>query len=417
MKFYFIGIKGSGMSSLASLLKQDGNEVIGKDVEKYIYTQKELQKKGIPVLSLEDRSYLNGNYYVVVGHDFYKEELVNELKNHNIDFSEYNEFISNYLKNNLIRITGTNGKTTLTGMLAKGSKNASFLRGDGVSFRAKKEKYFFLEACEYKEHFLKYKPNFAIITNITYDHVDYFKTKEEYDSAFIKFASKADKVLVNYQYKDIIDNENTYTYGLDKRADFYAKDYETTPFGIKGVVYYKGLKLIDFNFKNIFGEHLIEDVVATFAYYYLQQEDLQIVKRNLESFSMPNKRFNITNLKNIAIINDYAHQPEQINADFKTINKMYKNYIKVALFRPDRISRIKYFYNDFINSLNQFDEVYLVDDEKNTFKVILESMCDKKIKMYNRQNFKIYKNKKCVYCFMSSKNMDFIIKDLKKAIS
>ena len=177
------------------------------------------------------------------------------------------------------------------------------------------------------------------------------------------------------------------------------------------------MKLIDFNFKNIFGEHLIEDVVATFAYYYLQQEDLQIVKRNLESFSMPNKRFNITNLKNIAIINDYAHQPEQINADFKTINKMYKNYIKVALFRPDRISRIKYFYNDFINSLNQFDEVYLVDDEKNTFKVILESMCDKKIKMYNRQNFKIYKNKKCVYCFMSSKNMDFIIKDLKKAIS
>ena len=126
MKFYFIGIKGSGMSSLASLLKQDGNEVIGKDVEKYIYTQKELQKKGIPVLSLEDRSYLNGNYYVVVGHDFYKEELVNELKNHNIDFSEYNEFISNYLKNNLICITGTNGKTTLTGMLAKGSKNASF---------------------------------------------------------------------------------------------------------------------------------------------------------------------------------------------------------------------------------------------------------------------------------------------------
>lgn len=239
MKFYFIGIKGSGMSSLASLLKQDGNEVIGKDVEKYIYTQKELQKKGIPVLSLEDRSYLNGNYYVVVGHDFYKEELVNELKNHNIDFSEYNEFISNYLKNNLICITGTNGKTTLTGMLAKGSKNASFLRGDGVSFRAKKEKFFFLEACEYKEHFLKYKPNFAIITNITYDHVDYFKTKEEYDSAFIKFASKADKVLVNYQYKDIIDNENTYTYGLDKRADFYAKDYETTPFGIKGVVYYK----------------------------------------------------------------------------------------------------------------------------------------------------------------------------------
>lgn len=45
MKFYFIGIKGSGMSSLASLLKQDGNEVIGKDVEKYIYTQKELQKR------------------------------------------------------------------------------------------------------------------------------------------------------------------------------------------------------------------------------------------------------------------------------------------------------------------------------------------------------------------------------------
>jgi UDP-N-acetylmuramate--alanine ligase len=47
-----------------------------------------------------------------------------------------------------------------------------------------------IEACEHKEHFLEYTPSVLVITNIEYDHADYFKTPESYIEAFQKMISK-----------------------------------------------------------------------------------------------------------------------------------------------------------------------------------------------------------------------------------
>ena len=57
MKYYFIGIKGSGMSALAILMKEKGNDVRGSDVEEYIFTEEELKRKGIDILSFNENNF------------------------------------------------------------------------------------------------------------------------------------------------------------------------------------------------------------------------------------------------------------------------------------------------------------------------------------------------------------------------
>src|SRR5574344_1906814 len=116
MNYYLIGIKGSGMASLAKVLKSAGHNVVGSDIDDYIYTQDSL--KDFNIYHLDSKEYLKADY-VIIGHNFYTEELCQELKENNINYSEYNVFLSNYLKNrNLVSICGSHGKTTLTSMLA-----------------------------------------------------------------------------------------------------------------------------------------------------------------------------------------------------------------------------------------------------------------------------------------------------------
>ncbi|MDN8902017.1 Mur ligase family protein, partial [Staphylococcus aureus] len=65
-----------------------------------------------------------------------------------------------------------------TGLLShvmNGDKKTSFLIGDGTGMVLPESDYFAFEACEYRRHFLSYKHDYAIMTNIDFDHTDYFK--------------------------------------------------------------------------------------------------------------------------------------------------------------------------------------------------------------------------------------------------
>ena len=71
-----------------------------------------------------------------------------------------------------------------------------YLIGDGTGEMPKDSRYFVLESCEYQRHFLAYKPEYAIITNIELDHVDYYKDMEDYCDAFEAFANQIQKGVV-----------------------------------------------------------------------------------------------------------------------------------------------------------------------------------------------------------------------------
>src|SRR5699024_9958122 len=121
------------------------------------------------------------------------EEIVraNEL---GLDVIRYHNFIGDFINDyTSIAITGSHGKTSTTGLLSHvlgGIQPTSYLIGDGTGFGREDADFFVLEACEYRRHFLAYSPDYAIITNIDFDHPDYYHDIKDVFSAFEEFASQ-----------------------------------------------------------------------------------------------------------------------------------------------------------------------------------------------------------------------------------
>lgn len=193
--YYFIGIKGSGMASLATILYDLGYEVAGSDIDKYIFIEDELRKRNIPIYSFDKKNIQDG-YHVIIGNAFNEtnEEVKAAKENPNVITHTYYDFLGHLMEKYVsIGIAGTHGKTTTTGMayhLFKEFDKTSVLIGDGTGHAIKDSKYFIAETCEYQDHFLHYYPNYAVINNIELDHVDYFPNIESYTASFEKFANQ-----------------------------------------------------------------------------------------------------------------------------------------------------------------------------------------------------------------------------------
>lgn len=117
-------------------------------------------------------------------------EMGLEVKRYHIFLGE---FMSQYTS---VAVTGAHGKTSTTGLLShvmNGDQKTSFLIGDGTGMGLPDSSYFAFEACEYRRHFLSYYPDYAIMTNIDFDHPDYFKDLQDVTNAFQEMASNVKK--------------------------------------------------------------------------------------------------------------------------------------------------------------------------------------------------------------------------------
>ena len=200
--YYFIGIKGTGMSALAVILKQLDNTVSGSDVDKHFFTEEELIKNNIPfyVYNADNIDKLNKDITIIKGASIKDDniELV-RAKELELKILEYNEMVGILTDNfKTICVAGCHGKTTTTNMLALALRDAgvNYLIGDGTGSALRENQYFALEACEYQRHFLAYHSYYAIITNIDLDHVDYYKDINDVIDAYTSYANNASKMVI-----------------------------------------------------------------------------------------------------------------------------------------------------------------------------------------------------------------------------
>ncbi|MBQ1567901.1 MAG: UDP-N-acetylmuramate--alanine ligase, partial [Erysipelotrichaceae bacterium] len=176
--YYFIGIKGTGMASLAVMLHDLGNEVCGSDQPKHFFTEDELVKRNITILPFDENN-IKPEYTVIIGNAFLEDfpEVIRARKL--CRCYRYHEFLGELMKNyKSISICGSHGKTTTTTMaktVVGRFKNTGYLIGDGEGYLSKDSEYLCVESDEFRRHFISYYPEYAIITNIEIDHVDYFK--------------------------------------------------------------------------------------------------------------------------------------------------------------------------------------------------------------------------------------------------
>ncbi|PNH24025.1 UDP-N-acetylmuramate--L-alanine ligase [Staphylococcus haemolyticus] len=366
--YHFVGIKGAGMSSLAQIMHDLGHEVQGSDIEKYVFTEVALKNKGIKILPFNADNIEKG-MVVIQGNAFpdTHEEIVkaHDLK---LDVIRYHDFLGHVIDQyTSVAVTGAHGKTSTTGLLShvmNGDKKTSFLIGDGTGMGLPASDYFAFEACEYHRHFLSYHPDYAIMTNIDFDHPDYFKDIDDVASAFQSMAHNVKKAIIAWGDDDHLRQLKAdvpiYYYGLNKNDDIYADNIQITDKGTQFDVYVNG-EYYDQFLSPQYGDHNIQNALAVIAISYLEKMDVNNIKEALETFGGVKRRFNETNVSNQVLVDDYAHHPREISATIETARKKYPNKDIVAVFQPHTFSRTQAFLDEFATSLSKADHVYLCE--------------------------------------------------------
>lgn len=366
-KYYFVGIKGSGMSSLAQVLYDLGNEIIGYDDNKnHAYTQDELEKRNIKIYY--ETPVLDKDTIVVrtsAVRDNHK-EIVN-ARNLGLKLKEYFELLGELTdKYKTIAISGCHGKTTTTALLShifSETVGCSYIIGDGTGVADKNSNLFFIEACEYCRHFLNYHPTYTIITNIELDHVDYYKDFDDYKSAFQKFADQTKDVVIAWgDSKDIrsLDLKNKLYYGFNDNNDIVCKNLKLKETGSEFDVYIKGELYYHFDLP-LLGEHMVLNSLAVITVCYLEGLDKNAIKEEIHTFKGAKRRFVENFIGDVVTVDDYAHHPTEVAATIKAARQKYPNKEVIAVFKPNTYSRTKELYKDFIESLDLADKAYVTD--------------------------------------------------------
>ncbi|MDS3918291.1 UDP-N-acetylmuramate--L-alanine ligase [Staphylococcus hominis] len=366
--YHFVGIKGAGMSSLAQIMHDLGHEVQGSDIEKYVFTEGALKNKGIKILPFSVDNIHEG-MVVIQGNAFpdAHEEIVraHELK---LDVIRYHDFLGQVINQyTSVAVTGAHGKTSTTGLLShvmNGDKKTSFLIGDGTGMGLPGSDYFAFEACEYRRHFLSYHPDYAIMTNIDYDHPDYFKNIDDVASAFQEMANNVKKAIIAWGDDEHLRNLKAdvpiYYYGLSKNDDVYADNIQITENGTQFDVYING-EYYDQFLTPQYGNHNIQNALAVITISYLEKMDVNNIKEALETFGGVKRRFNETFVSKQVLVDDYAHHPREISATIETARKKYPNKDVVAVFQPHTFSRTQAFLDEFADALSKADHVFLCE--------------------------------------------------------
>lgn len=339
-KFHLIGIKGTGMSALASILYDLGCEVTGSDVEEDFFTSKKLKEKEIPI-SVFDRANITDDR-IYIASSCYKDENpeVNEVKKRNLPFYYYHQFIEHYFRNPKIGVSGAHGKTTTTSMIAKffEDKDIAYLIGDGTGAGKKDYRYFIFEACEYKDHFLNYTYDYLVINNIDHDHPDYFKTVDDVLDSFQKAAARAEHLIINNDNELCrkINHPHKTTFGMGE-ADISGKIMEEHPNGYMVEVSIFGTAhqyYLPFP-----GLHMIYNFLGSLAVCVLNGIDPDTIQGKLLSYRRPSRRMEEYFYYDNVLIDDYAHHPTEIRMCINAIRQKYPTKDLVIIFQPHTYSR------------------------------------------------------------------------------
>lgn len=421
--YYFIGIKGAGMSALAVIMKKLGNIVSGSDIGKHFFTEEGLIQNNIPFYEYNENN-IKEDYIIIKGASI-KEDNVELIKAKELSLKiyEYNEMVAELTKQfKTICIAGCHGKTTTTNMfsLALKDRGVSYLIGDGTGTANIDDKYFALESCEYKRHFLLYQPYYAVITNIDLDHVDYYKDMSDIIDAYTSYANNATKKIIAYgddpYTRKMKVNKPIIFFGTEENNDVRAINIEYKESGISFDVENYG----HFDLP-LYGKHQLLDALAVISVCIEEKIPKEEVEGNLKNFTGAKRRFTETIVGNNILIDDYAHHPNEVNATIEAIKQKYPDKKIVIIFQPHTFTRTKEFYKDLITVFNKADASFILDihparERQEDYPEITSNLIIDEVNNGYHINLdeadKLSKYDNTVFAFMSPNDISKLEKDL-----
>lgn len=366
--YHMVGIKGSGMSALAQLLQDMGHKVQGEDGETYYFTQVPLEQRGIPFYAF-GKAPLAAGMKVIVSNAYGPDHpAVARCREAGLEVEWYHHFLGKFMGGFVsIAVTGSHGKTTTTGMLSHALSAAvptSCLIGDGTGKGVPDARIFVFESCEYKRHFLAYRPEIAVITNIDFDHPDYYSDMDDVRSAFEEMASRVGHKLIvcgdDPQVRQLRTDKELIHYGFGDNNELRAAGLAVESQGTAFDVYWHGRKLGRFMLP-FYGRHNVLNALAVIGVALAQDLDMEKIRARLAQFPGVKRRFTEQEWKSNILIDDYAHHPSEIRATLEAVRSKYPERKVVGVFQPHTYSRLEKLLEDFALSLDGADDVFLCD--------------------------------------------------------
>jgi UDP-N-acetylmuramate--alanine ligase len=429
MAFHFTGIKGTGMAALACILHDEHQEVKGSDIEKRIFTQEGLEARGIPIYPFDPANIQDGDQ-VIVGLSFGKDhpEVKAALENPTVSVCWYNDYLGKLLERyESICVAGTHGKSTTTGLLASVLEldcPTGYLIGDGHGHMPEDAKRFVLESCEFQRHFLAYHPDVAIITNAELDHIDYYKDMDDYLDAFASFAKQIKKLAVicgdDPHLKSLPFQVPVVTYGLDEGNDYRAVHVKDDDSGISYDVLHDGIQVGTVSLSQT-GYPFVINSLGVFALAHSLGMKPEVIAQGLADFQGIARRFVVETIQDEVLVDDYAHHPTAIARMIEAARLRWPDKQVVALYKPDRYSRLQFFLDRFAQSLSLADKAYLLDFPANAKReddTVIVTIQDLRSRIEGAELLaiddesakRLAQHRNSVFLFMSSKDI-YLLKD------
>lgn len=366
-----IGIGGIGMSALAQLYKDHGANVSGSDREESPTTTL-LHEKGITVIIGQRTENVPQGTELVVYTEAVPLDNVERVRARDLGIRQISYFealgeISRDMRT--IAVSGTHGKTTTTSMLAKILRDAgasptaiigSIVRDFGSNYLAGDSDWFVVEACEYKRDFLTLTPEILVVTNIEFDHSDYYKNLADVQDAFKTLIEKTTGVIV-------ADISNEHIAPLLENVTARVVDYTSEPA-------YAISLLGEFNRMNA-------RAASKTAHIALPALPNERVKESLSTFAGAWRRFEYKGKtkRGADVYDDYAHHPTAVRKTVGEVRRQTKGKIFLA-FHPHLYSRTRDLFEDFVHAFIGVDRLLIapiygareVDDETVSSEILAE---------------------------------------------
>ncbi len=402
-KVYFVGIKGTGMASLAILLKATGAQVSGCDVAEKFTTDSLLSTHGIIVHEGFSASLVDCDADMVIHSTAYQLTIpiLLEATSLGLDVYSYPQFLS-YLStlSDSYAVAGTHGKTTtvaLTSYLLSTGTLTTFpfysifgstVKGLSQPFYQGSDSALF-EACEYQDHFLSYHLRGALVTNIELDHPDYFSSVRDVQKSFETFVDNLARGGFLICCSDDHGAKNLASYARRVRADLTVMTYgfdDAGPFRIIKKSYEDAytLSCLDaFSFPLAVQERfLVGNQIGSVVLAIAMILDRENPKLYMESgtlitaeiiptlagmlskklFSFPGVVGRCEIMKEeggVLYFDDYAHHPTEIITILGELHSRYPNRPILVIFAPHTASRTKTFLKDFVLALGMADRLIM----------------------------------------------------------
>ena len=381
---HIMGVCGTGMASLAGMLKDSGYIVTGSDENVYPPMSDFLAscnikiQKGYSAENLSKQPDL-----VVVGNTIRKSNPeAQALAGLGIPYVSFPQALAHYFladKTSLV-VTGTHGKTTTSSILAslldKAGLTPGFMIGGlvqafGRNYNLGSSPYFVVEGDEYDTaffdkgpKFLHYQPQIAIVTSIEFDHADIYADLEAIKLSFARLMAIMPKDgCVVACFDDPVVQEiagkaqcEVQSYGLDTGSEWTINNLEVKPGTTSFDVVHKG-KFYSACKCPMPGRHNALNALAVIAVLDRLGLDKEVIITGLSSFEGVRRRQEVRGVINdITVIDDFAHHPTAVRETLTALKQAYEGQRLVAVFEPrTNSSRRRIFQNDYVSAFDRAD--------------------------------------------------------------